>query len=125
MKTTVDEQSVRAKLNEYLDRAGRGGAAELARSGISPAVISKFARGVYVGNSTSVAERLAEIIASREAADLVASGQARTAWLIHRSKGMLQLVKRAETMQAIVSGDPDARVFTVFYGSPGVLKVVE
>jgi len=118
-------------LASYLAAAPKGRAAELAReAGISAGTLSKIRRGSYGGNGEKIVEKLAAIIRDREAAEALASGKGRLSWLIsvapasRRSPG-LRLVKRSETVDAIRERYPDSRIFQLWHGPEGDVKVWE
>ena len=106
------------ELQEKIDRHLATGmtAVELAQeAGISPATLSKIRTGKYAGNVDRVSARLLEAMASREAADAIATGRYRPAWLV-RTRKELRVVKRPETVERMRQRDPEAHVVQVWLG---------
>lgn len=79
--------------------------------------MSKFARRIYTGDNEIVAAKLAEVLASNEAAKAIAAGGWNTNWIVKRGKSV-QIIRKRETVDRLKQADPELHVVQVWIG-PG------
>jgi hypothetical protein len=113
------ENDLRRRLREIMSQDPRAGMnREIARrANLSPSTVSKFARAIYTGDNSAVAERLGQVLADLDAATAIASGDWKAAWIVKRGRNV-RLIRKRDTVEAMREQDPDAHVVQIWIG-PG------
>jgi hypothetical protein len=119
---TRETEEVRQRLREVTNQAPDGANRAIAKlANLSPGTVSKFRRGIYLGDNTAVAERIGEALANMDAAAAITNGDWRAAWLVKRGRNV-RLVRKRDTMESMRSENPDVHVVQIWIG-PGTSEL--
>lgn len=109
--------SVRHELNEILTNEPSVTASSIARDiNLSKATLSKFRHGVYPGNNSMIADRLAEWFGSRKIAREQMAGNLKQVWLVRTSPERIKVVRTRRALDKALTEAPDAYVVTIWLG---------
>lgn len=114
MTRKVDVDGVRAAVNRRLAESDDKAGELAAEAGISAGALSGFRNGKYGGRNDLVAEKLAGIIAERQAFDEITEGR-RELWFVVRVNGRVRATKSERTMMAWMEKDPEAIGYTSWW----------
>lgn len=107
MAKSIDVDGIRAAVNRNLNTPDTTAKELAAEAGISPGTLSGFRKGVYKGRNDLVAEKVAHIIAGRQAYAEITAGK-RDLWFMVRTNGRVRATKNLKTLVAWMDRDPNA-----------------
>lgn len=119
-RAEINVELIRREVNAFLDAAPYGAANLLAdEAGVSASTLSLFRTGKYrqiQGNDRKVALRLLRAFRQREAITEALRGNFTVAWLVHRARRGVDLVRSRRKLAAIEEQEPEAHIVQVLCG---------
>ena len=111
MTKRTDIEGIRAAVNRRLTKSDETASDIAAEAGISKGAMSEFRRGVYKGNNTHVAEKLAAVVIEKQTAADILDGKRELIYTVQykkKDKVFIRNTKSLTTMQTWMEVLPEA-----------------